>query len=198
MLLLTFQLLYERSSQAASSSKEFTIVPPYSSWSRLKRTGRIPISSAARRFFTLLSTKTQNSGGLPVSARAIPKIFLSGLRHFTSPLTIFFLKNRFRPKCSVIYALHSETSLESRTKSKTGRPNDIVFDPESLLKAKVNSRVFLGSEYNYFLSIGEKQIRVQQSMLDARTRGTADEGETVGIRFLNTRCYPAKKGGATA
>ena len=78
------------------------------------------------------------------------------------------------------------------------RPNDIVFDPESLLKAKVNSRVFLGSEYNYFLSIGEKQIRVQQSMLDARTRGIADEGETVGIRFLNTRCYPAKKGGATA
>ena len=78
------------------------------------------------------------------------------------------------------------------------RPNDIVFDPESPLKAKVNSRVFLGSEYNYFLSIGEQQIRVQQSMLDARTRGTADEGETVGIRFLNTRCYPAKKGGATA
>ena len=78
------------------------------------------------------------------------------------------------------------------------RPNDIIFDPESPLKAKVNSRVFLGSEYNYFLSIGEKQIRVQQSMLDARTRGTADEGETVGIRFLNTRCYPAKEGGASA
>ncbi len=78
------------------------------------------------------------------------------------------------------------------------RPNDIVFDPESSLKAKVTSRVFLGSEYNYFLSLGEKQIRVQQSMLDARTRGVADEGETVGIRFLNTRCYPAKKGGATA
>ena len=78
------------------------------------------------------------------------------------------------------------------------RPNDIVFDPESSLKAKVTSRVFLGSEYNYFLALGEKQIRVQQSMLDARTRGVADEGETVGIRFLNTRCYPAKKGGATA
>ena len=78
------------------------------------------------------------------------------------------------------------------------RPNDIVFDPESPLKAKVTSRVFLGSEYNYFLSLGEKQIRVQQSMLDARTRGIADEGETVGIRFLNTRCYPAKKGGASA
>ena len=35
-------------------------------------------------------------------------------------------------------------------------------------------------------------------MLDARTKGTADEGETVGIRFLNTRCYPAKKEGVSA
>ena len=78
------------------------------------------------------------------------------------------------------------------------RPNDIVFDNQSPLKAKVDSRVFLGSEYNYFLSLGKKQIRVQQSMLDARTKGVANEGETVGIRFLNTRCYPAKKGGASA
>ena len=78
------------------------------------------------------------------------------------------------------------------------RPNDILFDRESPLKARVDSRVFLGSEYNYFLSLGSRQIRVQQSMLDARTRGTAAEGETVGIRFLNTRFYPAKKGAETA
>ena len=78
------------------------------------------------------------------------------------------------------------------------RPNDIVFDPQSPLRARVDSRVFLGSEYNYFLSLGKKQIRVQQSMLDARTKGIADEGTTVGIRFLNTRFYPAQKGGAQA
>ena len=78
------------------------------------------------------------------------------------------------------------------------RPNDIVFDETSPMKAKVDSRVFLGSEYNYFLSIGQKQIRVQQSMLDARTKGVAKEGETVGIRFLNTRFYPTEKGGKTA
>ena len=78
------------------------------------------------------------------------------------------------------------------------RPNDIVFDSASPLKAKVDSRVFLGSEYNYFLSLGKKQIRVQQSMLDARTKGVAEEGATVGIRFLNTRFYPTKKGAETA
>jgi iron(III) transport system ATP-binding protein len=61
----------------------------------------------------------------------------------------------------------------------------------------VDSRVFLGSEYNYFLSIGQKQIRVQQSMLDARTKGVAKEGETVGVRLLNARFYPAQKGAET-
>ena len=78
------------------------------------------------------------------------------------------------------------------------RPNDIVFDQEAPLKARVDSRIFLGSEYNYFLSIGKKQIRVQQSMLDARTKGVANEGETVGVRFLNARFYPAQKGAETA
>ena len=78
------------------------------------------------------------------------------------------------------------------------RPNDIVFDNASPLRARVDSRVFLGSEYNYFLSLGKQQIRVQQSMLDARTKGVAEEGENVGIRFLNTRFYPAKKGAETA
>jgi len=77
------------------------------------------------------------------------------------------------------------------------RPNDIVFDKESPLRARVDSRVFLGSEYNYFLSLGQKQIRVQQSMLDARTKGVANEGETVGIRFVNSRFYPTEKGGRT-
>ena len=74
------------------------------------------------------------------------------------------------------------------------RPNDIVFDSASPILARVDSRVFLGSEYNYFLSLGQKQIRVQQSMLDARTKGIAEEGATVGIRFLNTRFYPTRKG----
>ena len=78
------------------------------------------------------------------------------------------------------------------------RPNDIVFDSASPIRARVDSKVFLGSEYNYFLSIGQKQIRVQQSMLDARTKGVANEGEEVGVRFLNTRFYPAKKGAETA
>lgn len=78
------------------------------------------------------------------------------------------------------------------------RPNDIVFDPSSSIRARVDTRVFLGSEYNYFLSLGSKQIRVQQSMLDAKTAGIASEGQEIGIRLLNPRFYPEKKGGASA
>ncbi len=78
------------------------------------------------------------------------------------------------------------------------RPNDVVFDRASPMRARVDSRVFLGSEYNYFLSLGSRQIRMQQSMLDARQSGVAGEGEEIGIRFLNTRFYPAKKGGSAA
>ena len=72
------------------------------------------------------------------------------------------------------------------------RLNDVVFDHSSPVKAIVTSRIFLGSEYNYFLKLGQKEIRVQQSMLDARTNGVVNEGESIGIKFLNARFYDAK------
>ena len=72
------------------------------------------------------------------------------------------------------------------------RLNDVVFDAKSPLRAMVKSRVFLGSEYNYFLQLGQKEIRVQQDMLAARLHGTPEEGETVGITFLNPHFYDPK------
>ena len=73
------------------------------------------------------------------------------------------------------------------------RLNDVVFDNASPLKALVTSRVFLGSDYNYFLKLGGREIRVQQDMLSARTQGTPAEGSVTGIRFLNPRFYEPKK-----
>ena len=73
------------------------------------------------------------------------------------------------------------------------RLNDVVFDDSSPLKAVVTSRVFLGSEYNYFLKMGDKEIRVQQDMLAARMNGTPEEGETAGIKFLNPHYYDPKQ-----
>ena len=102
--------------------------------------------------------------------------------------------------CGELIPYSDEVPQEARSGGYDlgARPNDIVFDDNSSLKARVDSRVFLGSEYNYFLSLGQRQIRVQQSMLDARTKGIAEEGETVGIRLLNPRFYPTEKGGKSA
>ena len=72
------------------------------------------------------------------------------------------------------------------------RLNDVVFDQSSPLRAVVKSKVFLGSEYNYFLNLGSKEIRVQQDMLAARLHGTPDEGEQIGITFLNPHFYDPK------
>ena len=82
---------------------------------------------------------------------------------------------------------------DSEGKEMGVRLNDVVFDHDSPVKAKVISRVFLGSENSYFLKLGERDIRVQQSMLDARTLGTVEEGETIGLRFLNPHFYSKKE-----
>ena len=73
-----------------------------------------------------------------------------------------------------------------------GRLNDVVFDKQSPLRAKVSSRIFLGSEYNYFLKKKKKEIRVQQDMLAARLYGTPEEGEEIGVTFLNPHYYDPK------
>ncbi|MBR6089397.1 MAG: ABC transporter ATP-binding protein [Anaerolineaceae bacterium] len=72
------------------------------------------------------------------------------------------------------------------------RLNDVIFEPASPLRAIVKSKVFLGSEYNYFLKLGEKEIRVQQDMLAARLHGTPEEGEEIGITFINPHFYDPK------
>lgn len=72
------------------------------------------------------------------------------------------------------------------------RLNDVVFDNKSSLKATVTSRVFLGSEYNYFLKLGQKEIRVQQDMLAARLYGTPEAGKETGITFINPHFYDPK------
>ncbi|HBG02280.1 MAG TPA: ABC transporter ATP-binding protein [Firmicutes bacterium] len=75
------------------------------------------------------------------------------------------------------------------------RPNDITFDDASPIRATVRRSVFLGSEYDYFVQAGDKELRVQQSTLDATLVGVAKEGSEVGLRFLNPRYYAATSRG---
>lgn len=71
------------------------------------------------------------------------------------------------------------------------RPNDIVFDEASPIRGIVRRSVFLGSEYDYFIQVGDLELRVQQSTLDATQVGVVEEGSEVGLAFLNPHYYEA-------
>ncbi|MDY4033170.1 MAG: ABC transporter ATP-binding protein [Pyramidobacter sp.] len=73
------------------------------------------------------------------------------------------------------------------------RPNDIVFDQKSPLRARVERCTFLGSEYDYRVTLGARELRVQQNTLDAVQHGVAKAGDEVGLLLLNPRYYEAKK-----
>ena len=97
--------------------------------------------------------------------------------------------------CGVLIPWSEAPAGQSLDRKEIGvRLNDVVFDRASPLQATVQSRIFLGSEYNYFLKLGQREIRVQQSTLDAKTFGLVDEGQNVGIRFLNPHFYARKEG----
>ncbi|KXB42025.1 ABC transporter ATP-binding protein [Amygdalobacter nucleatus] len=71
------------------------------------------------------------------------------------------------------------------------RPLDIVFSDNSPLKATVKSVVFLGNQYNYFVRLGDLELRVQVSTLDALKQGIFSEGQEVGIKFAKAVYYPS-------
>lgn len=69
------------------------------------------------------------------------------------------------------------------------RPMDAVFDNESPIKGKVVTETFLGNITNYFIQLGDKQIRLQQSALDVMKYGKAKEGQEVGLKFIRKFYY---------
>lgn len=71
------------------------------------------------------------------------------------------------------------------------RPMDIVFDDESEIRGTVTQAVFLGSIYNYFVKLGNLELRVQRSTLDGIQGKQVQEGDVVGLRFLNEKYYEA-------
>ncbi len=74
------------------------------------------------------------------------------------------------------------------------RPLDLKFSDQSKLKAKVESRTFLGSHYVYFLNLLGHQVRVQQSTLDSIDGKIPEEGDEVGVEITAANIYPTKKG----
>ena len=73
------------------------------------------------------------------------------------------------------------------------RPMDILFDDSSPVKATITQAVFLGSMYNYFVSLNGTELRVQRSTLDSLDGREYREGEPVGLKFLNEKYYRPQK-----
>lgn len=87
--------------------------------------------------------------------------------------------------------LDEKSALENPTKAYqlAFRPMDAVFDNESPIKGKVVTETFLGNITNYFIQLGDKQIRLQQSALDVMKYGKAKEGQEVGLKFIRKFYY---------
>lgn len=73
------------------------------------------------------------------------------------------------------------------------RPMDIVFDEDSPVKVKIKSVTFLGNQYDYFADFNGQELRIENNALDALSHRVYQEGESVGVRFLNTRFYPREE-----
>ncbi len=73
------------------------------------------------------------------------------------------------------------------------RPMNVLFDQESPIQGTITREVFLGNQYNYFVRLGQSEIRVQHNTLDVLESRAYKEGETVGLRFINPVFYERKK-----
>lgn len=73
------------------------------------------------------------------------------------------------------------------------RPMDIVFDESSEIKVTIKSVTFLGDQYDYFVDFKGQELRIESNALDALSHRIYEEGETVGVRFLNVRYYPREE-----
>lgn len=73
------------------------------------------------------------------------------------------------------------------------RPMDIVFDESSEIKVTIQSVTFLGNQYDYFADFEGHELRIENNALDALSHRVYNEGESVGIRFLNPRFYPREE-----
>ncbi len=70
------------------------------------------------------------------------------------------------------------------------RPMNIVFDEASPLRGTIKRAVFLGNQYDYFVSLDGHELRVERNALDAMQGKQYQEGDDVGLVFINPAFYP--------
>jgi len=71
------------------------------------------------------------------------------------------------------------------------RPMNIVFDSASPVRGTIRRAVFLGNQYNYFVTLGNHELRVERNALEAlQDPRPYGEGDEVGLVFLKPVFYP--------
>ena len=58
----------------------------------------------------------------------------------------------------------------------------------------MKSVTFLGDQCDYFVDFNGQELRVESNALDALSHRVFEEGEQVGVQFLNVRYYPREEG----
>lgn len=88
---------------------------------------------------------------------------------------------------------YSENIPEGFVKGKKNvmgiRPMSIVFNEKSPIKAKIKSATFLGNQYNYFVTLGNQDIRIQKNTVETLNSESYKEGDIVGLEFKNPTFY---------
>ncbi|MEM1483603.1 ABC transporter ATP-binding protein [Oscillospiraceae bacterium PP1C4] len=77
------------------------------------------------------------------------------------------------------------------------RPMNIVFNEKSPIKGMIKSSTFLGNQFNFFITLGNMDIRVQRNSQELLGSHIYGEGETVGLEFINPIYYLNEKEAVT-
>jgi len=101
------------------------------------------------------------------------------------------------------YCLHLDTDIPYADKEPAGwigrnsemgiRPMDMIISEDGTVPATITQSVFLGNQYNCFVSIGGREYRLQRSTLDSIGGKDYQVGDTVMLKFVNEKYYPAEE-----
>ena len=72
------------------------------------------------------------------------------------------------------------------------RPMDVLMYPKpkpGMLTGRVERVTYLGNQFDYIVSLGDRQLRVQQDSYDAFSKGVPLEGEPCGLDLGNSVFY---------
>jgi iron(III) transport system ATP-binding protein len=116
-----------------------------------------------------------------------------------------FVPVRFEKGCLVVRDGASFQQVDSRAAAESGgkldgiedillaiRPMDVLMHPKpmpGMLTGMVERVTYLGNQFDYIVSLGDRKLRVQQDSYDAFAKGVPLEGSPCGLDLGNSVYY---------